>query len=206
MKPCNLVATLISILCANGQQLNGFRGPTVGKSSIGNAIGYHRFETLAYCAQWCDIARSCRAFTWGFRGNAVWYMYDGNITGLVVRNGALHFTFIGLISSSSEVASGPTPDPSNAGLLGYIGPINGTWTSRIGDITPRGGRIVESAADCAALCSEKRACRSFDFGFRGLAHGTCHLSRLDRELAGRAFTVWPAFDYYERLLQNIPEY
>mmetsp|Transcript_66666 Transcript_66666/g.124472 ORF Transcript_66666/g.124472 Transcript_66666/m.124472 type:complete len:599 (-) Transcript_66666:75-1871(-) len=199
---------------ASAIDLNGFQGPMVGKAMNGNALGSVFYPTITFCAQLCDTSISCKAFSWGFRGNAMWFAYDANGQRIDVGLCVLHS-----VNSSSaplddladydfyeELAAGPTPDPSNAGLQGYIGPFNGTATSGINDITPLGGVDTDTAAECAALCDADAECRSFDFASRGWVRGDCHLSRVDRELAGPAWTVWPLYDYYEKVLPTIPEY
>mmetsp|Transcript_43520 Transcript_43520/g.100168 ORF Transcript_43520/g.100168 Transcript_43520/m.100168 type:complete len:598 (+) Transcript_43520:79-1872(+) len=209
---------LVSILLLNhvfAIELNGFQGPMVGKAMNGYALGSVFYPTITFCAQVCDSSVSCRAFSWGFRGEAVWYATDS--TGQSIPVGLCVFHSVNSSGAAldslpdydfyEELASGPTPDPSNAlQITGYLGPFNGTSTSGINDITGVGGIEVSTAVDCANLCSADSDCRSFDFASRGFVMGDCHLSRVNREEAGPAYTVWPLYDYYEKLLPTIPEY
>eukprot|EP00403_Amphidinium_massartii_P029690 CAMPEP_0178406522 /NCGR_PEP_ID=MMETSP0689_2-20121128/18954_1 /TAXON_ID=160604 /ORGANISM="Amphidinium massartii, Strain CS-259" /LENGTH=638 /DNA_ID=CAMNT_0020027563 /DNA_START=75 /DNA_END=1991 /DNA_ORIENTATION=+ len=194
--------------------LNGFVGPNVSFAMETGNYFETFYPSLTFCAQVCDSSARCNSFSWGDRGDA----------GLVVSDGQGNNYRFGhcILSSDSastgtlaeyvdfdfyeETDAGPTPDPSNsAAISGYIGPFNGTSTGGVDDITGRGGIEVESAVACAELCDSHTECRSFDYGARGPAERSCHLSRVDREQAGPAFTVWPLYDYYERIMQSITE-
>eukprot|EP00403_Amphidinium_massartii_P039862 CAMPEP_0178432694 /NCGR_PEP_ID=MMETSP0689_2-20121128/32521_1 /TAXON_ID=160604 /ORGANISM="Amphidinium massartii, Strain CS-259" /LENGTH=571 /DNA_ID=CAMNT_0020054697 /DNA_START=76 /DNA_END=1791 /DNA_ORIENTATION=- len=172
------------------------------------------YPTITWCAQLCDTSSKCKSFSWGFRGEAVWTYTDSE-----GREVKLGLCVVHSVNTSThqlenfvdydfyeEDSSGPTIDPGAQTIPGYIGPFNGTSTSGIDDITPVGGISVNSPAECATLCNGNPECRSFDYGARWPATGDCHLTRLNREEAGPAFTVWPVYDYYEKLLPSILEY
>mmetsp|Transcript_8117 Transcript_8117/g.18083 ORF Transcript_8117/g.18083 Transcript_8117/m.18083 type:complete len:607 (-) Transcript_8117:269-2089(-) len=193
--------------------LNGFIGPSIGKAMESRNFWGVLYPSVTFCAQLCDASNACRSFSWGTRGDGVANVSDGN--GGTVKVGLCILSRATTNTSElgdypdydfyEESLEGPTADPSAAGIPGFVGPFTGSATSGIDDITDRGGVQAASAAECAQLCTLNNECKSFDFGARGPAEGICHLSRVDREEAGPAFTVWPLYDYYEKILQSIPE-